>query len=356
MDIEGFCRDLIGWFNDEKRDLPWRKDQDPYKIWVSEIMLQQTRVDTVIPYFNRFMEQFPTIEALSMAEEEKILKAWEGLGYYTRACNLQKAAQEICAKHHSKFPRDFDDILALPGIGRSTAGAIASIAFNEPKPILDGNVVRALTRVFGITENPRDKQTNSQLWQLAEILVQNSKFKTQNSKRSCSQLNQSLMELGALICTPRNPKCLVCPIQKLCVAFREDRVAELPNLGRRITPTNRRFIAFVMSRRGKFLVRQRPAGVVNANLWEFPNVEPGEPASHEAARKVFGFNSFTLRPLCSLKHSITRFRISLDVFHAELAGLPKKFPFHGRWCSLRELEQLSFPSAHRKILARLKSL
>ena len=176
-------------------------------------------------------------------------------------------------------------MLALPGIGRYTAGAICSIAFNQPTPILDGNVIRVLTRIFGIAENPKEKETNARLWKLAEELVSHASRITHHANNSrtrtrrkdeddcCSHLNQSLMELGALVCTPRNPLCRICPVNKLCVAFRENRVEELPNLGKRETATARRFVAFVVERNGKFLVRQRPAGVVNAHLWEFPNVE-----------------------------------------------------------------------------------
>lgn len=344
---------LLDWFAHNARDLPWRRTNDPYAIWVSEIMLQQTQVKTVLPYWMHWMKTLPTVQSLARAKPEKVLKLWEGLGYYTRARNLQKAAQEICAKHDGKFPRDFDDILTLPGIGRYTAGAIASIAFNEPKPILDGNVIRVLTRLFGIGKNPREKETNAQLWKLSEELVNHASRITHHD--SSSHLNQSLMELGALVCTPRNPKCIACPVQKLCVAFRENRVAELPNLGKRAAQINRKFIAFAVSKHGKYFVRQRPAGVVNARLWEFPNVETNETDLHETARAVFGFDSLLLQPLCSIKHSITRYRISLEVFRADLNGSPKKFPFRGRWCSLSELEWLSFPSAHRKIVVQIKS-
>ena len=162
---------LLDWFSANARDLPWRRTRDPYAIWVSEIMLQQTQVKTVIPYWKRWMRKLPSIEAVAKARSDKIHKLWEGLGYYTRARNLQKAAKQILEKHNGKFPDIFDDVLALPGIGRYTAGAICSIAFNQPTPILDGNVIRVLTRVYGIGENPHEKKTNARLWQLAEELV-----------------------------------------------------------------------------------------------------------------------------------------------------------------------------------------
>ncbi len=298
------------------------------------------------------MRELPTIESAANAHFDKLHKLWEGLGYYTRVRNLQKAAQVIVEKHGGKFPKNFDDILALPGIGRYTAGAICSIAFNQPTPILDGNVIRVLTRIFGIAENPKERETNKLLWQIAEKLVLNSKFKTQNSKFSCSHLNQSLMELGALICTPRNPQCLICPVKKMCVAFRENRIDELPNFGKRAVMTERRFAAFVIEHNGKIFVRQRPAGIVNAHLWEFPNVEMnGETNAKDIFKTVFGFAPPEIQPLHTIKHSITRYRITLEAFHVR-ANVTAKFA-DGEWLSLKKLDSLAFASAHRKILKRL---
>ncbi len=309
-------------------------------------MLQQTQVKTVIPYWERWLRELPTIDSLANAPSEKIHKLWEGLGYYTRVRNMQKAAQIICQNFAGKFPQAFDEIIALPGIGRYTAGAICSVAFNQPRPILDGNVIRVLTRVFGILENPKEKITNAKLWSLAEDLVQNSKSKTQKTKFPCSHLNQSLMELGALICTPRQPKCAICPLKKHCVAFQKNLTDEIPNLKKRAAPTQRRFIAFVVERKGKFLVRQRAAGIVNAHLWEFPNIEI-------TADKIVpnNFAPFQLsakeKPICKIRHSITRYRISLDVFRA---GLPTAIKSDGVWLKLPELNALAFSSAHGKIL------
>jgi A/G-specific adenine glycosylase len=214
---------LLDWFSANARDLPWRRTHDPYAIWISEIMLQQTQVKTVIPFWNRWMRELPTVKAAARAPSAKIHKLWEGLGYYTRVRNLQKAAQIIVEKHGGKFPENFDDVLALPGIGRYTAGAICSIAFNQPVPVLDGNVIRVLTRIFGIAENPKAKQTNVKLWALAEALVQNSSPVTRHSSCACSHLNQSLMELGALVCTPRNAQCSICPVKT--VASRSRKIA-----------------------------------------------------------------------------------------------------------------------------------
>ncbi len=397
---------LLAWFAANARDLPWRRTRDPYAIWVSEIMLQQTQVKTVIPYWERWLRELPTIEALAQAPSEKIHKLWEGLGYYTRVRNLQKAAQQIVARPDAlspsrrsrgdeaqtkneletphvvsyKFPESFDAILDLPGIGRYTAGAIASIAFNQPTPILDGNVIRVLTRVFGIAENPKEKKTNAKLWQLAEQLVHHASRLTFHDS-PCSHLNQSLMELGALVCTPHSPQCAVCPVQKLCVARKKNLQEKLPNLGKRAAATERRFLAFVAERNGKFLVRQRPAGVVNAHLWEFPNVEVGarlcEPQHVLAefnALRVTDPRSEKLEPLCTIKHSITRYRITLEAWHAELANPQPAAPVsdpaqngshartapgrrparQGCWLTPARLRQLAFTSAHKKILAVLE--
>jgi A/G-specific adenine glycosylase len=428
---------LLKWFAANARDLPWRRTRDPYAIWVSEIMLQQTQVKTVIPYWERWMRELPTIAALAQASPDKIHKLWEGLGYYTRVRNMQKAAKQIIAAQsavaadvsplHPKtgksqsrlmsaatnqasksrivpaalssadgekgFPTNYEDVLALPGIGRYTAGAICSIAFNQPTPILDGNVIRVLTRVYGIKTDPREKQTNAQLWQLAEELVIHAKTQDKGrdsaqfgpdaaarrpyQKNSCSHLNQSLMELGALICTPRSPNCVVCPVQELCVAHKDNLQDQLPNLGKRIAATERRFTAFVVERNGKFLVRQRPEGVVNAYLWEFPNVEVGAVAGRarhsvraaasqirngaqrtDAPYQQNDFHTISEKPLVVIKHAITRYRITLEAWRAELARhTPGRRPalLHGEWRTRAELHTLAFTSAHRKILAALET-
>ena len=353
---------MLDWFAANARDLPWRRTRDPYAIWVSEIMLQQTQVKTVIPFWNRWLRELPTIEAAANAPSEKIHKLWEGLGYYTRVRNLQKAAQQIVEEHGGKFPENFDDVLALPGIGRYTAGAICSIAFNHPTPILDGNVIRVLTRIFGMAENPKEKTTNAKLWQLAEELVCRAKnakeakeeFTSQPSQPSrapdsCSHLNQSLMELGALVCTPRNPQCQICPVKKLCVAFAENRTEELPNLGKREAATARCFLAFAIKKNGKFLVQQRPADVINAHLWEFPNVEitGTKPDVKAVFKKLFGSQPAAIQPLCAVKHSITRYRITLESFLARLKKAPMKTD--GVWKTPLQMQMLAFSSAHKKL-------
>ena len=380
---------LLSWFAAHARDLPWRRTRDPYAIWVSEIMLQQTQVKTVLPYWERWMTALPTIESLAEASSQTIHKLWEGLGYYTRVRNMQKAAQQIVAHHAGQFPDDFDVILDLPGIGRYTAGAIASIAFNQPRPILDGNVIRVLTRVFGIAGNPRDKTVNTHLWQLAQALVDRAASLSPDSLSlistpatsafaaptlrslvnrlprqseaaagkskivnfgACSALNQSLMELGALVCTPRQPKCPQCPLRTQCVARRTDRIESLPNLGARQTATQRHFAAFIIERRGRFLARQRPAGVVNAHLWEFPNAEAA--TAHfdpqQIAQTELGFVLGPLEKLSTIKHSITRYRLTLTVFRATLPLASAPRSLSGRWLTLPQLRRLPFTAAHAR--------
>lgn len=370
---------LLSWFATDARDLPWRRTRDPYAIWVSEIMLQQTQVKTVIPYWERWMRELPTIKTLARAHPDKIHKLWEGLGYYTRVRNMQKAAQQIITEHAGLFPQNFDAVFALPGIGRYTAGAICSIAFNQPTPILDGNVIRVLTRVYSIATDPREKQTNAHLWHLAEELVRaaseqensvphraHQKFPPHPGERAgvravvkpktpnaCSHLNQSLMELGALICTPRSPNCTACPVQNLCVARKENLQDQLPNLGKRTSATARHFLAFVAEYRGRFLVRQRPSDVVNAHLWEFPNVETNGAADPaKAFESVFKITPPALEKFCTVKHSITRYRIALEAHHVRLSKSPKSPP--GVWRTAAECEALAFTSAHKKIRSKLR--
>lgn len=388
---------LLGWFSTNARDLPWRRTQNPYAIWVSEIMLQQTQVKTVIPYWERWMQALPTIADAARAPSDQIHKLWEGLGYYTRVRNLQKAAQMIVTRHGGKFPESHAAVLELPGIGRYTAGAICSIAFNQPTPILDGNVIRVLTRLFAIGENPKDKAANARLWKLAEALVKQSvsgstpapgvagralassnpavrtpangtahssgtipPCGTAKARKTAPEagalpiprasfLNQSLMELGALICTPRNPQCLICPVQKQCEAFRQQRTEEFPNLGEPAAATAREFMAFVVEHRGHVLVRQRPAGVVNAHLWEFPNIEhTGEPADPMAVfAGLFGVKAPEISPFRTVKHSITRYRITLSAHQARLAKRPSTPA--GDWVRLDRLAELAFTAAHKRL-------
>lgn len=370
---------LLDWFAASARELPWRRTRDPYAIWVSEIMLQQTQVNTVIPYWERWLRELPDLTALAAASEARVLKLWEGLGYYTRVRNLQRAAREILARHGGRFPNRFEDVLALPGVGRYTAGAVCSIAFNQPVPVLDGNVIRVLARVFALRGNPRDRQVNGRLWDLAGQLV--SAAAVTRRKEACSYLNQALMELGALICTPRRPDCQACPWGRQCAARREGLVDQLPAARVRAPSTARYFLVLVIQRCGRWFVRQRPAGVVNAGLWEFPTIEIGHPAEPEEsagrwlqsvsapapARKRVGANLvqpspdnersadaasliLQLRKLGVITCGITRYRLTLAVFRMNiLAGL-RLSRSAGRWHTAASLTDLAFSSGQRRVL------
>ena len=347
---------LLGWYARHARALPWRRARDPYAIWVAEIMLQQTQVKTVLRYWERWLRALPDLEALAAARPETLHKLWEGMGYYARARNLQRAARIIVREHGGRFPDDYQAVLALPGIGPYTAGAICSIAFNQPRPILDGNASRVLARLFAVEGDPRAKPARSTLWQLAETLVRRAaKTPAPHGAPRCCHFNQALMELGALVCTPRQPRCGACPVAGACLARQQRRVQELPSARRRAPPTPRRFAAFVLRQRGRFLLRQRPPGVVNARLWEFPNVElaPGGADLERAAQDALGCAPAALEPLCVIRHTITRYRITLEVFRARLARPRPARPLPGRWLSFRQLDRLPFPSAHRAIIRRL---
>ena len=346
---------LLDWFSKNARDLPWRRTRDPYGIWVSEIMLQQTQVKTVIPYWNRWMKKLPTIQRLARARSETVHKLWEGLGYYTRARNLHKAARLLVREHSGNLPRDFNQVHQLPGIGRYTAGAICSIVYDQPAPILDGNVARVLTRLFGVRSDPHEPKTNILLWQTAGDLVVLASERRDLTKRPCSAFNQSLMELGALICTPKQPKCGLCPVSSFCSASLRGLTDQLPQKRKRPATTRRRFFAFILSRGNHFLVRRRPEGVVNAQLWEFPNIEiKAENGSLDhTARDLFGSIPGRLEDFCKITHSITRYRITLEAFWGQIP--PGRGPriSGGRWLTLRELNRLPFASAHKKLLQRL---
>jgi A/G-specific adenine glycosylase len=337
---------LLRWFDKNARDLPWRRTRDPYAIWISEIMLQQTLVKTVIPYWERWMRTLPTVETFAKAKPHTFLKLWEGLGYYTRAHNAHKAAHVIVTDYKGSFPRSHEHVLALPGIGRYTAGAICSIAFNQPSPIVDGNVIRVLARVFGIEGNPKDKVVNAQIWKLAEDLVRVSA--ETSSTNAVSHFNQTLMELGALICTPRAPQCANCPLRTHCVAVRTNRVEELPATEKRQAATPRKFAAFIIEKNKRWLVQQRPAGVVNAHLWEFPNIEI--PVTAKTLPKDVPYST-TAKPVFTIRHTITRYRIQMDVY----TGMTKT-DAAGKWVSQTELTKLVFSSAHRQIADRVSQI
>lgn len=259
--ISGFQEDFLYWYHLEKRNLPWRATNDPYAIWISEIMLQQTRVDTVIGYFYRFMEEFPTIDALAQAEEQKLLKVWEGLGYYSRARNLKAAAQQIVAFYDGKMPATVEDIRSLKGIGPYTAGAIGSIAFGLPEPAIDGNVMRVVSRLFCIDADIAKASSRS---------IFDQKMRQIMSESEPGEFNQAFMDLGSSICTPTSPKCEECPIRRYCLAFAENKQTDYPVKSKKAKAKDVYFVAGAIEDDGSFLLTQRAETGLLASMWHFP--------------------------------------------------------------------------------------
>ena len=320
---------LEAWFAGHARDLPWRRTRAPYAIWVSEIMLQQTQVATVIPFWQRWMRALPSLHHLARAQPERVLKLWEGLGYYSRARNLQAAAKQIMAEHGGRFPTDPKSIRALPGIGRYTVGAISSIALGQAEPIVDGNVIRILTRLFGLQDDPKSKPMQEILWALAEQLVK--------AADDCGALNQSLMELGATVCHPRAPACERCPVARSCVARRKGIIHLLPAKPARPASVQQLIHVYLITHAGRMLLQQRPEGFHNAGFWELPNDEtcPERSLPEDA------------QPLATARHTITRYRIELWLY-----AMPrKKTP--GQWHAVGELDSIPMTAAHRKLLSQI---
>lgn len=262
--IKTFQETFLTWYHKEKRNLPWRATNDPYAIWISEIMLQQTRVETVIGYFYRFMEQFPTIQDLAAAEEQKLLKVWEGLGYYSRARNLKASAQQIVAEFDGEMPQSIEEIRSLKGIGPYTAGAIGSIAFGLPEPAIDGNVMRVVSRLFCIEADIAKASSRRPFDEAMRTII---------SPDEPGEFNQALMDLGSRICTPTTPKCEECPISQYCLAYAENRQTDFPVKSKKAKPKDVYYIAGAIEDQGSFLLVQRPETGLLASMWHFPLVE-----------------------------------------------------------------------------------
>lgn len=260
-----FQCDLLEWYHKNARVLPWRSQPTPYRVWISEMMLQQTRVDTVIPYFMKFISELPTVQALAAVEEDKLLKLWQGLGYYNRALNLKKAAQILVAEHQGELPSELTQLVSLPGIGPYSAGAIASIAFGKAVPAVDGNVLRIIARLHASREDISNTKIKRQMQEIAAQLV---------SQEEPGHFNQALMDLGATICIPNGqPKCIQCPVSKHCKAYRHGLTSEIPiKVLKKVRSVDKKTV-FVISSKGKFALRKREAGGLLPNLWEFPNVD-----------------------------------------------------------------------------------
>jgi A/G-specific adenine glycosylase len=345
-------RSLLSWYAVSGRTLPWRESRNPYYIWVSEIMLQQTQVKTVLSYYDRWLTEFPTVESLANASLQQVLKAWEGLGYYARARNLHRAAQTVVEKYQGQFPTDLETVLTLPGIGQTTAGGILSAAFNQRVPILDGNVKRVLARLMGLDQPPR-KALNL-LWQWSETLLD-----PQNPR----DFNQALMDLGATVCTAKNPSCLLCPWREHCRAYKLNMQNELPlSESRSPLPHKQIGVAVIWNEQQQILIdRRRPEGLLGG-LWEFPGgkIEPGETVEACIQREIqeeLGIEIEVGDRLITIDHTYTHFRVTLNVHHCRyISGEPMPIECDEvRWVTLAEIDQFPFPKANVQIIAALRA-
>ena len=350
--LRSIRRPLLRWYDAHRRDLPWRRTSDPFAIWISEAMLQQTRVETVIPYWERFLEAFPTVEALAAAELDDVYAIWTGLGYYSRARNLKAAAEYVVRECDGRLPDTVEGLRELKGVGRYTAGAIASIAFDREEPLVDGNVIRVFTRLLGIREDSTQKDVVEKLWAVAGELVR--------GKRP-GDLNQALMELGATTCLPRSPLCLVCPVSKACDAFAQGDAESLPIKKKRTKQAKLNAVAGLIERGGKILVVRRPEEGLMAGLWELPSAEIGasdEPKDCVAAAlgEVIGLQVTDAQSFGVAEHLFTHRRLRLEVFRCKtLPGMRVRrrgYVAH-RWIRPESLLDLAHSGATRKALKLL---
>lgn len=330
---------LLDWYSLNARDLPWRRTNDPYAIWVSEIMLQQTQVQTVIAYYERWLQKFPTLKSLAEAGIEDVLAVWAGLGYYRRARMIHTAAKKVFQELAGEIPQTVEELMELPGIGRYTAGAIASIAFRRKAPVLDGNVMRILSRVYAVEESISVSKTQAKLWALAEELLPDEKP---------GDLNQALMELGATVCFPLNPSCDQCPVSRNCAAFALGKQTSFPVKGEKEKPEKIEAFALVVRRENSVLLRRQPEYGRWGGLWMFP---------FWPTKKDLLFSSSLseedIVPFALIKHGFTKYRITLRVYESSQACEPRKLAVseggEDRWIPIDELSNYALPSPHKKI-------
>jgi A/G-specific adenine glycosylase len=349
-------RRLLAWFVTHQRDLPWRRSRDPYHVWISEIMLQQTQVATVGNYFDRFIHRFPNVCRLAAADETDVLRAWEGLGYYRRARQLHAASKQIVCEYGGRFPDDAAKLQKLPGIGRYTAGAIASIAYGARYPILEANTVRLFSRLIAYRGNPHTQTGQRPLWRFAEELL---------PQKRMAEFNQALMELGALVCTPSEPKCAKCPLSTLCVAYSRGLQHQIPLRKPRPVYTELREAAVIVRKNGSVLLRRCGEAERWAGLWDFPRfaVESHGPlfAGDELATKVESQTGIACAPgalLKTMRHGVTRYRITLECYNAEYVGGGIRSARNSsvRWLPIVELPTIPLSTTGRRIANLLRAV
>ena len=347
----GLRRKLLAWFAENAREMPWRSDPTPYHVWVSEIMLQQTQVATVLPYYRRWMKSFPKVADLAAADESVLMRHWEGLGYYRRVRSMHAAAKKIMQDHGGIFPLDYDDVLALPGVGRYTAGAVLSISAGAKLPVLEGNTQRVYSRWIGLRGSPTEKSANRLLWEFATKILPRSES---------GQFNQAAMELGALVCLPKNPRCDECPVLNHCRAAELGLQAEIPGKIKRIKYEDRTEFVLVIKRdqqgTTEYLARPLPDGGRWAGLWDFPRSTEIATESVDAAADwlsgQLGTEIAAGVRLHTLRHAVTKYRISLHVHQARVAGAEigqGNAQPSWQWVSLDKMQELPLSVTGRKI-------
>lgn len=347
-----FAHQLVTWFKQNRRDLPWRRTRDPWSIWVSEVMLQQTQVETVTGYYRRFLERFPTVEALAGSSLDDALKLWEGLGYYARIRNLHRAAGIVVRDYNGVIPRDPDEFGRLPGVGPYIRAAVCSIAWDVPEPVVDGNVLRVAARWFGIDRDIRSQAVRREVRDRLRIMIPDD---------APGPFNEAVMELGALVCVPRTPRCGECPVSEGCVAFNSERTAELPVRGPgREVPTYPVAIAVIIEN-GHIYVQQRPTDGHLGGLWEFPGgkIRTGETPEEAVVRECREEMGVTVRVekrLAEIRHAYSHFKIDLQIFICRLdAGNGDRIRSAGRWILPDEMAEFAFPAANHKFFPRLRA-
>lgn len=352
--VSVFREPLAAWFDDSKRDLPWRvAERDPYEVWVSEIMLQQTRIDQMLPYYRRFLSHFPDVQALASATLDEVLVQWEGLGYYSRCRNLHKAAQCVVAAG-GVFPESAKGWQELQGVGPYTAAAIASSVYSEPVAAVDGNVKRVISRVFGINESIDGSAGSRAVERLASQVFDNSRART---------FNESLMELGATVCKPSDPLCDECPLERACLANAENAQADYPvRTKKKAVPHYDVSIAILEDTNGKLLIQRRPEEGMLGGLWEFPGgkVDNGEEPKEACLRELLeetGIAGTIIRELTPVRHAYSHFRITLFPYLCKTnKAAPRSTALESKWIALDQVDEFAFPRANRKVLDELKPM
>lgn len=341
---------LIRWFTQNQRPLPWRERYLPYEIWISEIMLQQTRVDTVVPYYLRWMQRFPGVRSVTRAGQDDLLKHWEGMGYYSRVLNIHRAAGILMDRHGGELPRNYHDLLELPGIGPYTAAAIRSLAFNLDEPLVDGNVERVFSRLFNMEAPVKSRQSQAYIRSMASDILP-------SGRARC--FNQALMELGATVCTPRRPGCLHCPVAPHCESLRLEIVHRrpVPGIRRKIVPVQ--VVVGIIEQDGKVFIQKRPSRGLMAGLWEFPggkieNTETPEEALAREMKEELGLRVQCVRKIASIEHNYTSFRVSLHAYACTADprdGAPAlRCASDARWVDPGDLDNYAFPAANRRLI------